>query len=135
MLGIIIGIGAVIVMISVGRGASAGIQQQINDLGANMLMVYSGSTQKGGVRGGYGSSPTLRVKDAEEACADAKRKGVQVGGIVEQKKIGPYHNFKELFFSEEEIPIKRLYLIAFYPPDKIHHDHRIYRMDEPEESN
>jgi len=65
MLGIIIGIGAVIVMISVGRGASAGIQQQINDLGANMLMVYSGSTQKGGVRGGYGSSPTLRIKDAE----------------------------------------------------------------------
>lgn len=65
MLGIIIGIGAVIVMISVGRGANAGIQQQINDLGANMLMVFSGSTKKGGVRGGYGSRPTLRVKDAE----------------------------------------------------------------------
>ena len=65
MLGIIIGIGAVIVMISVGRGANAGIQQHINDLGANMLMVYSGSTKKGGVKGGYGSKPTLRIKDAE----------------------------------------------------------------------
>jgi putative ABC transport system permease protein len=65
MLGIIIGIGAVIVMISVGRGANASIQQQINDLGANMLMVFSGSTKKGGVRGGYGSNPTLSVKDAE----------------------------------------------------------------------
>jgi putative ABC transport system permease protein len=65
MLGIIIGIGAVIVMISVGRGANLSIQQQINDLGANMLMVFSGTTKKGGVRGGYGSNPTLRVKDAE----------------------------------------------------------------------
>jgi putative ABC transport system permease protein len=65
MMGIIIGIGAVIVMISVGRGANVSIQQQINDLGANMLMVFSGSTKKGGVRGGHGTNPTLRVKDAE----------------------------------------------------------------------
>ena len=65
MLGIIIGIGAVIIMISVGRGANMSIQEQINDLGANMLMVFSGSTKKGGVRGGYGSNPTLKVKDAE----------------------------------------------------------------------
>ncbi len=65
MLGIIIGIGAVIIMISVGRGANMSIQEQINDLGANMLMVFSGSTKKGGVRAGYGSNPTLKVKDAE----------------------------------------------------------------------
>jgi len=65
MLGIIIGIAAVIVMISVGRGANAGIQKQINDLGANMLMVHSGSSKKGGVRGGYGSKPTLTVNDAQ----------------------------------------------------------------------
>lgn len=65
MLGIIIGIGSVIVMISVGRGAKESIQDQIQSLGANMLMIFSGSSQSGGVRGGYGSSPTLRVKDAE----------------------------------------------------------------------
>ncbi|MCB2226700.1 MAG: ABC transporter permease [Desulfarculaceae bacterium] len=65
MLGIIIGIGAVIVMISVGRGANASIQKQISDLGANMLVVYSGSAKKGGVKGGYGSKPTLRVGDAQ----------------------------------------------------------------------
>ena len=70
MLGIIIGIGAVIVMISVGRGANISIQQQINDLGANMLMVFSGSTKKGGVRGGYGSKPTLRIKDAEAILSE-----------------------------------------------------------------
>jgi len=65
MLGIIIGIGAVIVMISVGRGASASIQEQINNLGSNMLMIFSGSSRSGGIRRGYGSKPSLRVKDAE----------------------------------------------------------------------
>jgi putative ABC transport system permease protein len=65
MLGIIIGIGSVIVMISIGRGAKENIQEQINSLGSNMLMIFSGSTRKGGVRGGFGSKPSLRVKDAE----------------------------------------------------------------------
>ena len=65
MLGIIIGIGAVIVMISVGRGANYSIQEQINNLGSNMLMIFSGSSRSGGVQRGYGSNPTLRVKDAE----------------------------------------------------------------------
>ncbi|MFH1083622.1 MAG: ABC transporter permease [Pseudomonadota bacterium] len=65
MLGIIIGIGAVIVMISVGRGANASIQEQINNLGSNMLMIYSGSSRSGGIRQGHGTKPTLRVKDAE----------------------------------------------------------------------
>jgi putative ABC transport system permease protein len=65
MLGIIIGIGAVIVMISVGRGANASIQEQINNLGSNMLMIFSGSSRSGGIQRGYGSKPSLRVKDAE----------------------------------------------------------------------
>ncbi|MBN1381117.1 MAG: ABC transporter permease [Deltaproteobacteria bacterium] len=65
MLGIIIGIGSVIVMISVGRGAHESIQRQIQSLGANMLMIFSGSSQKGGVRAGFGSAPTLSVRDAQ----------------------------------------------------------------------
>jgi putative ABC transport system permease protein len=65
MLGIIIGIGAVIVMISVGQGANVSIQEQINNLGSNMLMIFSGSSKRSGVSGGHGSNPTLRVKDAE----------------------------------------------------------------------
>jgi putative ABC transport system permease protein len=65
MLGIIIGIGSVIVMISVGRGAKVYIQEQISSLGSNMLMIFSGSTRQGGVRGGFGTKPTLRVADAE----------------------------------------------------------------------
>jgi putative ABC transport system permease protein len=55
----------VIVMFAIGRGASASIQERFNSLGSNMLIVFSGSTKKGGVRGGRGTMPTLRVKDAE----------------------------------------------------------------------
>jgi len=65
MLGIIIGIGAVIVMISVGRGANASIQEQINNLGSNMLMIFSGSSKSGGVRMGHGSKPSLTENDAK----------------------------------------------------------------------
>lgn len=65
MLGIIIGIGSVIVVISIGRGATVSIQEQINGLGNNMLMIWSGSSKKGGRRGGRGTMPTLRVKDAQ----------------------------------------------------------------------
>ena len=76
MLGIIIGIAAVIIMINVGRGASAGVQQQIQSLGADMLMVFPGSSRRQGVRGGSGSQPTLRVRDAEaiaRECASVLR--------------------------------------------------------------
>jgi putative ABC transport system permease protein len=70
MLGIIIGIGSVIVMISVGRGANASIQEQIHSLGSNMLMIFSGSTRTGGVRAGYGTKPTLYITDAEAIKRD-----------------------------------------------------------------
>ncbi|MBI5551476.1 MAG: ABC transporter permease [Desulfobacterales bacterium] len=70
MLGIIIGIGSVIVMISVGRGANASIQDQIHSLGANMLMIFSGTVKSGGVQSGYGTKPTLTIGDAEAIARD-----------------------------------------------------------------
>jgi putative ABC transport system permease protein len=65
MLGIIIGVGAVIAMVSIGQGASASIQSQIANLGNNMLFVMSGSMNMGGMRGGAGSNNTLTPEDAE----------------------------------------------------------------------
>ncbi len=50
MLGIIIGVGAVIAMVAVGQGAKAQVEAQIVSIGSNMLMVYPGSTTQGGVR-------------------------------------------------------------------------------------
>ena len=65
MLGVIIGVGAVIAMLAIGTGASNQIQQQISSLGSNLLMVLPGATTSGGVRMGAGTESTLTLADAE----------------------------------------------------------------------
>ena len=64
MLGIIIGVAAVIIMIAVGNGAQARVEDQIRSLGSNIIMVLSGSMTSGGARGGSGSQPTITEDDA-----------------------------------------------------------------------
>ena len=64
MLGIIIGVGAVIAMVSVGAGAQARVAEQIQSLGSNMIIVLSGSTTSGGVRLGHGTQLTITEEDA-----------------------------------------------------------------------
>ena len=64
MLGIIIGVAAVIVMIAVGNGAQARVEEQIKSLGSNIIMVMSGSMTSGGARGGSGSQQTIYEEDA-----------------------------------------------------------------------
>src|SRR5438552_15057194 len=59
MLGIIIGVGAVIAMVSVGQGAQEQAQQQIAAMGSNMLFVHSGTDNRGGMRMGWGATKTL----------------------------------------------------------------------------
>jgi putative ABC transport system permease protein len=71
MLGIIIGVGAVIAMVGIGQGASASIQSQISQLGNNMLYVSAGSANTGGMRGGSGSGTTLTVEDVEAIESEA----------------------------------------------------------------
>ena len=65
MLGIIIGVGAVIAMLAVGTGASRKIAEQISSMGSNLLIILPGSTTSGGVRMGAGTQPTLSMDDAE----------------------------------------------------------------------
>jgi len=86
MLGIIIGVAAVIVMIAVGAGAQARVEEQIRSLGANLLLILSGARTQGGVRLGVGSNYTLSEDDAiainreihEALAAPALRGGAQV---------------------------------------------------------
>ena len=56
MLGIIIGVGAVIAMVAVGSGAAARIEEQIASIGSNLLIVLPGAATSGGMRMGYGST-------------------------------------------------------------------------------
>jgi putative ABC transport system permease protein len=86
MLGIVIGVGAVIVMIAVGAGAQARVEEQIRSLGSNLLLVMPGSTTSGGVRMGFGSGSTLTEDDVlainreipEAIAAPALRGSAQV---------------------------------------------------------
>src|SRR5215471_5690683 len=65
MLGILIGIAAVILTVGLGEGAQATVTSEINALGTNLLVVSPGSTTTSGVRGGAGSASTLTVNDAD----------------------------------------------------------------------
>jgi len=86
MLGIIIGVAAVIVMVAVGAGAQARVEEQIRALGSNLLLILSGARTQGGVRLAVGSSYTLSEDDAlainreiqEATAAPALRGGAQV---------------------------------------------------------
>jgi putative ABC transport system permease protein len=64
MLGIIIGVGAVITMVAVGAGASARVAEQIQSLGSNLIIVLSGSVNTAGVRIGQGSQLTITEDDS-----------------------------------------------------------------------
>jgi putative ABC transport system permease protein len=86
MLGIVIGVGAVIVMIAVGSGAQLRVEEQIRALGSNLLLIMPGATTAGGVRMGFGSSSTLTEDDVvalnreipEALAAPALRGSAQV---------------------------------------------------------
>jgi macrolide transport system ATP-binding/permease protein len=70
-LGILIGVAALIAMVAIGQGANSAVMAQIERLGSNLIVVLPGASSAGGVRGGFGSSPTLRVTDAEAIRAEA----------------------------------------------------------------
>ncbi len=87
MLGIIIGVAAVIAMVAVGSGAQARIQEQIASIGSNVIIVLSGSITSSGIRLGSGFAQTLSEDDARviardcpgvQAAAPIARGGVQV---------------------------------------------------------
>ncbi len=65
MLGMIIGVGAVIALMSVGKGAQAMITSQIQGMGTNLLFVTPGNQSQAGVKQGQGSAPTLTLEDAD----------------------------------------------------------------------
>jgi putative ABC transport system permease protein len=75
VLGVIIGVGAVIAMVSIGEGAKARVARTFESMGTDLLVVMSGSSRSGGARGGAGSQPTLTWDDLAALRA-------QVPGVV-----------------------------------------------------
>jgi macrolide transport system ATP-binding/permease protein len=71
MLGVLVGVAALITMVAVGQGANSAVIAQIEKLGANLVIVLPGASVTGGVRAGFGSASTLRVADAEAILREA----------------------------------------------------------------
>ena len=65
MLGMVIGVGAVIMMLAIGKGVEDSVRASIASMGSNLFMVVSGAPQAGGIRMGSGSAPTLTIDDAD----------------------------------------------------------------------
>jgi macrolide transport system ATP-binding/permease protein len=70
MLGIFIGVAALITMVAVGQGANEAVKKQLQSLGTNLLVVQPGATTTTGVRAGFGSASSLTVDDAEALKRD-----------------------------------------------------------------
>lgn len=77
MLGIIIGVGAVIVMVAIGQGAKSQIESQINSLGTNLVIIYPGAARTGGVSMGAGSFTRLTLDDVDYV----KKNALTVSGV------------------------------------------------------
>ena len=79
MLGMVIGVAAVVLMMSIGQGAQYAIKQTIAAMGSNLFILLSGSTSAGGVRSGSGGNFTLTISDAD---AIAELPGVQAAAPI-----------------------------------------------------
>ena len=95
MLGIVIGVGAVIVMVAVGHGAQTQIESQINSLGTNLILITPGSSQQGGVSQGAQTFNRITVEDAVKLKAEAQTLS-GVSPIVNARLvvIGPSGNWR-----------------------------------------
>jgi putative ABC transport system permease protein len=95
MLGIVIGVGAVIVMVAIGNGAQLQIKQQIGSLGTNLIVVMPGASGAGGINQGAGSFNKLTIADADKL----KRDGTLFAAVspvvsARVQMIGPQGNWR-----------------------------------------
>lgn len=88
MLGIIIGVAAVIAMVGIGNGATASITSQIQSMGSNLLTVSPGQSNSGGVNGGFGSSTSLTMTDVDKIQGDAIKAVAPIASTNAQVVVG-----------------------------------------------
>ncbi len=91
MLGVFIGVAALIVMVAVGNGASEAVRKQIESLGTNVVVILPGALTMGGIRAGFGSASTLTVADARAIRRDDPAVA-QVGYLIRQTGQVQYSN-------------------------------------------
>ncbi len=115
MLGMIIGVAAVITMVALGTGAQQQIEEQIQSGGTNLIMVRAGNYSRGGVSGGMGTSPKLKAKDVaalREQVPGAQYLSASVG-TRDQVVAGGQNWFSRIDGVDVELPLIRFWDIQF----------------------
>ena len=115
MLGMIIGVAAVITMVALGTGAQQQIEEQIQSGGTNLIMVRAGNYSRGGVSGGMGTSPKLKAKDVDalrEQVPGAQYLSASVG-TRDQVVAGGQNWFSRIDGVDVELPLIRFWDIQF----------------------
>jgi putative ABC transport system permease protein len=113
MLGMIIGVSAVITLVALGNGAQLAIEEQIKGAGTNLVTVMAGNVSQGGVRGGSGSSSTLTVDDAEAIRREIPGVQYLAAGLTMNAQVvaGNQNWFTRVQGTDADLP-----LIRIWPP-------------------
>jgi putative ABC transport system permease protein len=124
MLGMIIGVGAVITLVAMGNGATSMIEEQIKGAGTNMITVNAGNVSMGGVRGGSGSSSTLTPEDAEAIRDEVPGVQYLAAGISNQTQVvaGNQNWYTRVQGTDIDLPLIRAWptrIGSFFSPQDV----------------
>jgi putative ABC transport system permease protein len=124
MLGMIIGVSAVITLVAMGNGATSVIEDQIKGAGTNMITVNAGNFSSGGVRGGSGTSSTLTVEDAEAILKEVPGVQYLAAGVQMQTQVvaGNQNWFTRIQGTDVDLPLIRAWSTrvgAFFGPQDV----------------
>jgi putative ABC transport system permease protein len=124
MLGMIIGVSAVITLVAMGNGATAMIEDQIKGAGTNMITVNAGNFSQGGVRGGAGTSSSLTPDDADAIRRDVAGIQYLAAGISMQAQVvsGNQNWYTRIQGTDVDLPLIRAWTMrtgSFFSPQDV----------------
>ena len=111
MLGMIIGVAAVITMVALGRGAQQQIEEQVQAAGTNMIMVRAGNFRRGGISHGMGAAPTLKVADVDAIRAQVPKARYLAASVnTRDQVIAAHQNWStQIQGTDVELPLIRFW--------------------------
>jgi putative ABC transport system permease protein len=124
MLGMIIGVAAVITMVALGKGAQSSIEQQIQSAGTNLIIVSAGNFMSGGVRQGLGASTTLTKDDADAIRASVSGIQYMAAGVSTRAQVvaGNLNWSTRIQGTDVDLPLIRSWALrygAFFTPQDV----------------
>src|SRR5436189_3010426 len=124
MLGMIIGVSAVITLVAMGNGAQSAIEDQIKGAGTNMITVNAGNASQGGVRGGSGTSSSLTVEDADAIRKEIRGVHYLAPGVQMQAQVvsGNQNWYTRIQGTDVDLPLIRAWAMrtgAFFSPQDV----------------